>query len=98
MRPTVAAEAPNEASNGPCTLNAPSYTMSISMLTRPKPMMNFDAARAPDEMPLFIIIPPARVARIARPLMARNAIVVLNREINPKVKRHDTALTLAAVA
>lgn len=36
----VAAVAPNEYSTGPWTESAASYTMSISMLTMPKPGMN----------------------------------------------------------
>lgn len=36
----VATVAPNEYSNGPWTESAASYTMSISMLTMPRPRMN----------------------------------------------------------
>src|SRR4030095_16313139 len=37
MRPTRTAEAPSDASNGPVTDRAPSYTMSAARLTTPKP-------------------------------------------------------------
>src|SRR4029453_15015075 len=37
MRPTRTAEAPSDASNGPVTERAPSYTMSAARLTTPNP-------------------------------------------------------------
>ena len=36
-RPTRTAEAPSDASNGPVTERAPSYTMSAARLTTPNP-------------------------------------------------------------
>ena len=37
ISPTRTAEAPSEASNGPVTERAPSYTMSAARLTTPNP-------------------------------------------------------------
>ena len=37
MRPTRTAEAPSDASSGPVTERAPSYTMSAARLTTPNP-------------------------------------------------------------